>query len=156
MTDSLQSLRDHLARALDWKEAHLGFDKAIEGFPADRRGHRPRFTHSAWELLEHMRIAQNDLLDFCVNENYAHALKWPDDYWPGDSAPSEAEWNASIEAYKADRAALKKVASDPSIDLFAKVPMGKDTQTYLRSILLVIEHNAYHLGQLVAVRQSLT
>ena len=157
MADSVQLLREQLSRTLDWQEAHLGFDKGIEGIPADRRGHRPAgFTHSAWELLEHMRIAQNDLLDFCVNANYVHARNWPDDYWPIDSAPSATEWQASIDAFKADRAALKKLAADVSIDLFAKVPAGKPNQTYLRAILLVIEHNAYHLGQLVAVRQALT
>ena len=157
MTDSSQLLRDHLSHALDWQEAHLGFDEAVDRIPANRRGDcPPGFNHSAWQLLEHMRIAQNDLLDFCVNASYAHALSWPDDYWPKEPAPpSEDAWNASIAAFTADRAELKRLTNDLSIDLAAKVPTGKATQTYLRAILLVIDHNAYHLGQLVSVGQAL-
>jgi hypothetical protein len=157
MTDSSQPLREHLSRALDWPEAHLTFDKVIADFPTDRRGLRPpASSHSPWELLEHMRIAQNDLLDFCVNGNYTHALNWPDDYWPREPAPpSDADWNASIAAFTGDLGEIRKLANDSSIDLFAKVPTGEDHQTYLRAILLVIDHNAYHLGQLVAAKQAL-
>jgi uncharacterized damage-inducible protein DinB len=153
MTDAL---RDHLSRALDWEEAHVGFQKTVADFPADRRGAVPDgFEHSAWQLLEHLRIAQDDLLDFCVNAKYEHTMKWPDDYWPEDPAPpSEQAWNASIAAFERSRAALKHVAKETA-DLTAVVPTGKARQTYLRAILLVIDHNAYHLGQLVAVRRAL-
>jgi uncharacterized damage-inducible protein DinB len=155
--DSLDPLRAQLVRLLDWEEAHVGFDKAIDGIPVEQRGSRPDgFTHSAWQLLEHVRLAQKDILDFCRNENYVHSLKWPDDYWPRSPAPSSATaWDASITDFREDREALKEMVSDPKVDLFATVPTGKGRQTYLRAILLVADHNSYHLGQLVAVRQAL-
>jgi uncharacterized damage-inducible protein DinB len=156
MTQSSSALRDHLSRVLEWDEAHADLDKVIAGIPADRRGERPAgFEHSAWDLLEHVRLAQKDLVDFCVDAQYEHALKWPDDYWPRDRTPSDAAWHDSVAAIKTDRARLQKLVQDPSIDLFALVPTGKGHQTYLRAIMLVIDHNAYHLGQIVAVRRML-
>ena len=151
------TINTQLVRLLDWEEAHVGFDKAVDGIPADKQAARAAgFEHSPWQLLEHMRIAQKDLLDFCVNARYVHALTWPDDYWPSDSAPPhETAWYDSIADYRADREKLKQLARDPQLDLFAVVPTGKANQTYLRSILLVADHNAYHLGQLVAVRRAL-
>lgn len=150
-------LRAHLARALDWTEAHAGFDKAVEGLPAGARGARPPgFEHSPWQLLEHLRLAQKDLLDFCVNPKYVHDLAWPDDYWPKHPEPPAATaWDESVKAFKADREALGRMVRDASLDLSAVVPTGKGPQTYLRAILLVIDHNAYHVGQLVAVRRAL-
>jgi uncharacterized damage-inducible protein DinB len=155
--ESADPLRAHLIRVLDWEEAHVGFDNAVEGIPADRRGSRiAGFEHTPWQLLEHMRVAQKDLLDFCLNAKYVHALKWPDDYWPQKPAPpSAAAWNESIADLKADREKLKQLVRDPDVDLFATVPTGEGKQTYLRAILLVVDHNAYHLGQLIAVRQAL-
>ena len=157
MSDSPDSLRAYLARVLDWEEAHVGFDAAVDGIPDDERGARARgFEHSPWQLLEHMRLAQRDILDFCVNPQYVHDLKWPDDYWPGQPAPPTAQaWTESAAAFKADRETLKQLAVDRKIDLFALVPTGTGQQTYLRAILLVTDHNAYHLGQLVAVRRAL-
>lgn len=156
MTDRLQPMRDHLVRALSWQDAHVGFEKALDGIPAVRRGERPAgFEHAVWELLEHMRLAQKDLLDFCVNANYKHSLTWPDDYWPHDPRPSDAEWTASLADFAADRRRLVQLVEDPSVDLFANVPTGKGAQTYLRAVLLVIDHNAYHLGQVIAVRRAL-
>jgi uncharacterized damage-inducible protein DinB len=144
-------------RALDWEEAHAGFDKAVAGIPADRRGsHIAGFEHSPWQLLEHLRLVQKDLLDFCVNTKYIHALKWPDDYWPRNPLPPDAgAWNKSVAELIADREKLKQLVQDPGVDLFSTVPTGKDKQTYLRAILLVIDHTAYHVGQLIAVRQAL-
>jgi hypothetical protein len=144
-------------RLLDWEEAHVGFDKAVDGIPAAQRGSQiAGFEHSPWQLVEHMRVAQNDLLDFCVNAKYTHALKWPEDYWPRSPAPqSAAAWNKSVATLKADREKLQQLVRDAHVDLFATVPTGKGKQTYLRAILLVADHNAYHLGQLVAVRQAL-
>ena len=149
------AVRDQLARFLDWEEAHVGFDKAVDGIPADKRGARPAgFEHSPWQLLEHMRLAQEDILEFCVNPNYRHNLKWPDDYWPGLAPPSEAAWNESIASFRRSREKVKALARETA-DLVAKVPTGKSNHTYLRAILLVADHAAYHVGQLVALRRAL-
>ena len=152
-----ERLRAQLERLLDWEEAHVGFDKAVDGIPAGQRGARPAgFEHSPWQLLEHMRTAQKDLLAFCVDTQYTHDLKWPEDYWPQNPAPPGAKaWDESIAGFKADRDKLKELARDSRVDLFALVPTGKGQQTYLRAILLVADHNAYHLGQMVAVRRAL-
>ena len=154
MTDLLRS---QLARLLDWQEAHVGFDKAVDGIPPDVRGAvAAGFEHSPWQLLEHLRLAQKDLLDFCLNTRYRHAMTWPDDYWPKDPAPPDSTaWSRSIEDFKADRETLKQLVLRPELDLFALVPTGTDRQTYLRAIMLVADHNAYHVGQLVAVRRAL-
>jgi uncharacterized damage-inducible protein DinB len=148
-------LRDHLARVLDWRDAHAGFDAAVEGLAPELRGRRPDgFPHSPWELLEHLRAAQRDILDFCVAEEYGEML-WPDDYWPSSpEPPSPDAWDRTVAAFREDREALKRLAADPAVDLLAPVPHG-DGQTYLREILLVADHNAYHVGQLVAVRRLL-
>ena len=150
-----QALREQLARILDWEEAHVGFDKAIDGLPADKRGARAAgFEHSIWDQLEHMRIAQEDVLDFCVNPKYVHGLKWPDNYWPTDHAPANAAaWDASVAAFRRDREQFKKLARETP-DLYKLVPTGKGHQTYLRCILLIVSHNTYHLGQIVAVRRA--
>jgi uncharacterized damage-inducible protein DinB len=157
MKDSLESVRAQLARVLDWQEAHVGFAKAVEGLPARARGAvAAGFEHSPWQLLEHIRLAQNDILDFCLNPDYAQKLKWPDDYWPSHpEPPSAARWEESIRDFNADREELKVLVRNPDIDLMASVPTGSKQQTYLRAIMLVIDHNAYHLGQLVAVRRAL-
>ena len=156
MRESTTALRDQLARLLDWEDAHVGFDKAVEGIPPDKRGARAAgFEHSVWQLVEHIRLAQDDILDFCVNSAYKHTLKWPDDYWPKDPAPpSEKAWNESIAAFIRSREKLKRLASDIE-DLTAKVPTGKGHQTYLRGILVAADHVAYHVGQIVAVRRAL-
>ena len=156
MRDSTAALREQLARVLDWEEAHVGFDKAIEGIPPDKRGARAAgFEHSPWQLLEHIRMAQDDILEFCVNSAYAHTKKWPDDYWPKDPAPpSPKAWADSVASYARSREELKRLAHDVE-DLTAKVPTGKQQQTYLRAILLTADHTAYHVGQIVAVRRAL-
>jgi uncharacterized damage-inducible protein DinB len=149
-------IRDHLARVLEWKEAHATFDQAVDGIPADTRGARaPGFEHSAWQLLEHIRLAQDDLLDFCRNPEYVHTMKWPDDYWPKSPEPPGAQvWNESLAGYKRGLEGFKELVRSVD-DLAAKVPTGKESQTYLRSILLVIDHTAYHVGQIVALRRAL-
>jgi len=157
MKKAPDAVRAHLERALGWEEAHVSFESALKELPSKLRGARPKgFDHSAWELLEHMRRAQHDLLDFCINPRYVHTLDWPDDYWPAKAAPpSPSAWTKSIDDFTSDRDQLKQLVRNSSVDLSAKVPTGKPEQTYLRSILLVIDHNAYHLGQLVAVRRAL-
>lgn len=152
----IDPLRTHLVRLLDWDEAHVGFEKALAGLPANLRGARAQgFEHSPWQLLEHLRIAQADILDFCVNGGYVHARTWPDDYWPQSPEPPSAEaWQQSFAQYKADLESMKELARRQP-DLFALVPTGTANQTYLRAIFLVADHAAYHVGQLVAVRRAL-
>jgi hypothetical protein len=146
-----------LARLLDWEEAHVGLDKAVDGIDPRHRGTRAAgFEHSPWQLLEHLRLAQKDLLDFCVNAKYTHVLTWPDDYWPKDPAPPDEDaWERSVGAFVRDRDAFKELIADEDVDLFALVPTGKKQQTYLRTILLSVDHASYHVGQLVAVRKAL-
>jgi hypothetical protein len=156
MHDSDSALRDHLVRLLDWEDAHVGFDKAVDGIPPGKRGaHAAGLEHSPWQLLEHIRIAQADILDFCINAAYEHTMTWPDDYWPADAGPaSEHVWDESVASYRRSREGLKRLAREVE-DLTAKVPTGKGRQTYLRAILLAADHAAYHVGQLVAVRRAL-
>src|SRR5688572_7605899 len=136
MDDPLDPLRAHLVRLLDWEEAHVGFDKAVAGIPAAVRGAQVSgFEHSPWQLLEHLRLAQKDLLDFAVNPQYVHALEWPGDYWPRDPAPPDASaWDQSLDGFKADRARLMQLVGNPAVDLFATVPTGTGPQTCLRAI----------------------
>ena len=150
-----QSLRAHLRKILSWEDAHVGFDAAVKGMAPALRGVAPKgFAHSPWQLLEHLRRTQRDILDFCRDPGYKE-LAWPADYWPPSAAPpTEKAWDESIAAVRRDRAALEDLADDSSIDHFARIPHGTG-QTYLRELLLVADHNAYHVGQLVAVRQSL-
>jgi hypothetical protein len=148
-------LRDHLRRLLDWRDAHAGFDAAVEGLPERLRGTVPAgLPYSAWQILEHVRIAQWDILDFCVNPKYQEKT-WPDDYWPrSPEPPSPAAWDDSIRRFKEDRAALQRLAMDPAIDLVARIPHGSG-QTYLRELLLAADHTAYHAGELVVLRRLL-
>jgi uncharacterized damage-inducible protein DinB len=156
MRDLTGTLRDHLVRVLDWEDAHVSYDNAVADIPPEQRGARaPGFEHSPWQLIEHIRIAQEDILDFCVNPAYEHTMTWPDDYWPHDPAPpTERAWTESIASCTRSRDAVKRLAREVE-DLTATVPTGKGNQTYLRAILLAADHAAYHVGQLVAVRKAL-
>lgn len=156
MSDSTDALRDHLVRVLDWEDAHVSYDKAVDGIAPHQRGARAAgFEHSPWQLLEHIRIAQEDILDFCVNATYEHTMTWPDDYWPRDPVPpSEQAWTDSVASYARSRDALKRLAREVK-NLTALVPTGTGHQTYLRAILLTADHTAYHVGQLIAVRKAL-
>jgi len=148
-------MREQLAAALDWGDAHADFDRAVQNFPPDLRGRRIRgLPYSAWQIVEHLRIAQQDLLEFATNPKYREK-SWPADYWPKEPAPPNARaWNASIAAFRKDRAALKRLATDPKVRLAAKIPHGSG-QTYLREILLALDHNAYHVGELIVLRRLL-
>jgi hypothetical protein len=149
------ALRVHLAQLLHWRDAHVDFDAVVNGIEPKFRGITPEgWTYSAWQLLEHIRITQEDILQFCVASRYRER-KWPDGYWPTSTAPPDNEaWKASAAGYHRDLEAMLRLAADPAIDLFGIVPHGT-TQTYLREILLVADHTAYHLGQLVALRKQL-
>ena len=149
------SVRDLIARLLAWEDAHVSFDKAVADIPPDLRGKIPHnLPYSAWQLVEHLRIAQHDILDFCLNPNYEET-KWPDDYWPESAAPpSQAAWDDSIRRFQQDRTALRQLAADERFDLEARIPHGNG-QTYLRELVLVADHTAYHVGQIVLVRRLL-
>jgi len=150
------ALREQLAKVLDWHDAHADFDQAVAEIPAGSRGVAPHgLPYSPWQLVEHIRRTQADILEFCVNPGYRE-LEWPKDYWPASAAPaSDAEWEAAVAQTRADCARLADLARDPAIDLGARVPAGNG-QTFLREVLLVIDHTAYHVGQLVVLRRLLT
>ena len=148
-------MKAQLANALAWGDAHAGFDRAVADFPAALRGRRVRgLPHSAWEILEHLRIAQHDILDFARNPKY-RALTWPADYWPPTAAPPDpAAWDRSVAAVKRDRRAVQTLVARPRLNLDTRIPHGQG-QTYLREVLLVLDHNAYHVGELVQLRRLL-
>jgi uncharacterized damage-inducible protein DinB len=152
--DQNVALRAHLHKMLDWEDAHIGFDAAIKEIPANLRGVQPQgLPYSAWQVLEHMRICQLDILDFCRNPEYRE--KPLEEFWPKTIAPpTEDAWNDSIEAFRKDRESLKQLAMEPGIDLFGLIPHGTG-QTYLRELLLVSDHNAYHTADVVAIRRVL-
>jgi DinB superfamily len=137
------------------KGAHLSFDDAVAGFPVELRGTKPKGApHTPWQLLEHLRIAQWDILDFSRNPAYQE-MKWPEDYWPKTQAPpDDAAWDQSVEHFRQDLKSMEKLISDPGVDLTARITHGTG-QTLLRQALLVADHNSYHLGQLVFIRKTL-
>jgi uncharacterized damage-inducible protein DinB len=149
-------LRAQLVRFLDWEDAHVSFDKAVEGVPAEHRGKRPDGSpHSLWELVEHIHVTQHDILSFCRKGKYVE-LEWPKEYWPASAAPpSDAAWSGAIAAIREDRAALQAIAADPEVDLSTLVPHGAGEQTYLREMLMVVDHGSYHIGQIVTTRHLL-
>jgi DinB superfamily len=148
-------LREHLANLLAWQDAHASFDTAVADVPPGLRGRRADgLPYSPWELVEHLRLTQADILEFCVDPAYRDKA-WPADYWPGAAEPPDPDaWDRSVAAYRADREALRRMAMDPSVDLFARIPHGQG-QTYLREIVLAADHAAYHVGQLVVVLRLL-
>ncbi len=150
-----KSLREHLIELLKGGSAHLKFEAAVKDLPSAVRGERPHNSpHSAWELLEHMRIAQWDILEFSRNPKHV-SPEFPKGYWPATSAPTgESAWDKSVQAFRADLKAMIDMVADESKDLFAPIPHG-DGQTLLREALLVADHNAYHLGQLVLLKKML-
>jgi hypothetical protein len=148
-------LRQHLAALLDSGDAHIRFSDALADFPLAQAGVRPAGSpHSAWELLEHMRIALADIVLFSRGEGYVE-LKWPDEYWPVSPAPaSRSEWENSLQAVCTEVAKFIDMLKDPSRDLLEPFAWGSG-QTLLREALLIADHNAYHLGQLVLLRRML-
>ena len=148
-------IREHLVKLLAWEDAHASFDSAVAELPARLRGEQPaELPYSPWSLVEHLRITQHDILDFCVNPQYRE-LAWPDDYWPRSPRPdNDRAWTESIAEFQRDRAALQRLAKDPKIELESAIPHGKG-QTYLRELLLAADHAAYHVGELIVVRRLL-
>jgi len=150
-----KSLREHLVKLLKEGEAHVTFEAAAKDFPTNLRGKRPKGAeHSPWELLEHLRIAQWDILEFSRDPKHV-SPEFPAGYWPNKPAPpNEKAWDKSVKAFRADLKAMVELIADGSIDLYAKIPHG-DGQTILRQALLTADHNAYHLGQFVQLRKIL-
>jgi hypothetical protein len=148
-------LREQLAKLLEGGMAHASWQDVVADMPENLRGVKPEGSpHTAWQLLEHLRIAQWDILEFSRNSKHV-SPQFPEGYWPSTDAPPNAEaWEKSAKAFGRDLAEMKKLVSDPKTDLFAQIAHG-DGQTILREALLAADHNAYHLGQIVLVRKLL-
>lgn len=155
MADINKALREQLVDLMGGGHAHASFDQAVEGLPAALQGKRPEGApHSAWELLEHMRIAQWDILEFSRNAKHV-SPQWPEGYWPKAAAPPNGKaWDESVRKFRADLKAMEELVMDPGTDLFAPIGHGEG-QTVLREALLVADHNAYHVGELVFLRRVL-
>ncbi len=148
------ALKDHLVALLQGGHAHATFDAAIKGLPASLRARVPKgVPYSPWQILEHMRIAQWDILEFSRDRGH-QSPTWPEGYWPEETKPGESAWRRSVARFRSDLKAMQDLVADPSTDLYARIPWG-DGQTVLREALLVADHNAYHLGELVVVRRAL-
>ncbi|MGA2216292.1 MAG: DinB family protein [Bryobacteraceae bacterium] len=149
------ALRQHLLDLLRGRNAHADFDTVMADFPSRLRGVKPPgAAHTGWQLLEHMRIAQLDIVEFSRNAKHKSPA-WPDGYWPKTEAPpSAASWNNSLRSFRADLKAMAKLVADKKSDLFARIPHGSG-QTILREALLLADHNSYHLGQIVILRRLL-
>ncbi len=150
-----QSIREHVLSLLRGGNAHTTFDDAISDLPPDARGKKVRgLPYSAWMLLEHLLIAQWDILEFSCNPKH-ESPEWPKGYWPQTSAPAnDAEWTKSVKSFRANLKAMEQLIADPKTDLYAQIPWGQG-QTVLREALLVADHNAYHIGELVLLRRLL-
>jgi len=154
MNDS--PLQKHLINLLSFEEAHVGLEEAVRGLAPELRGKKIKGApHTAWQLVEHMRIAQWDILEFARNAKHV-SPKFPEGYWPkSDAPPSEAAWKKSIASFRQDLEEMKKVVAEADEEqLYAPIPHG-DGQTLLREALLLADHNSYHLGQLVMLRKML-
>ena len=149
----IRALRVHLVNLLTKEQAHPGFDRVLDDFPAALRGVKVAGSpHTPWQLLEHLRIAQWDILEFCRNSHHI-SPPFPEGYWPPTAAPPDATaWERSVSEFQADRDAMVALVKNPRADLFARIPHGEG-QTVLREAMLVADHNAYHLGQMVLLRR---
>lgn len=149
------ALRKHLIELLRSRGAHADFDEAVDGLAESLRGARAKdLPFTAWRLLEHLRLAQWDILEFSRDAKH-QSPQWPEGYWPeGDAPPDAAAWDASVAAFRRGLAEMEKLVKDPSNDLFALIPHGQG-QTLLREALLVADHNSYHVGQLILLRRLL-
>jgi DinB family protein len=150
-----KALREHVVSLLAGGNAHLDWKAGFKGIPPKLRGVRPAgLAYSVWELLEHMRIAQWDIYEFSRNSKHV-SPEWPGGYWPKTPAPPSAKaWDESLKSFSEDLGAMKKLVDNPKTNLFARIPHGTG-QTILREALLIADHNAYHLGQVLAVRRLL-
>lgn len=149
------ALREQLVDLIRGGGAHLDFGEAVADLAPELRGRKPRgLPHTPWRLVEHMRLAQQDIVEFTRNRRW-QSPPWPEGYWPeGDAPPSDTAWDRSVAGFREDRERMVALVRDPATDLFAPIPWG-DGQTLLREAMLVADHNSYHLGQLVTVRRLL-
>lgn len=149
------ALREEVLWLLRGGHAHVGFKEAVRGLPAVQQGKKPRgMPYTPWQQLEHMRIAQRDILEYIRNPRHV-SPKWPEGYWPGAAPPTAEAWDRSVRGFQADLKALLDLVADPATDLLAKVPHDPKGPTILHEVLLVADHNAYHLGQLIVLRRVL-
>jgi hypothetical protein len=150
-----KSLREHIVNLLSGRGAHVDWKASFSGVPPKLRGVRAgKLPYSLWDLLEHMRIAQWDILEFSRDPKHV-SPDWPKGYWPAAAGPSSAKaWDKSLKLFARDLAAMKKLVASSKTDLFEKIPHGTG-QTILREALLVADHNSYHLGQVLSVRRIL-
>lgn len=155
MADQDRIIRKTLTEYLKGGGAHASVDDALKDFPPSLFARKPKdMPHSAWQLLEHMRIALHDLLDFCTNPDY-EAPSWPDGYWPKNDEPeSSTAWKQSVKALQKDFQEFEKLLHSPGTDLYAKIPWGEG-QTIFREVLLAGDHTSYHTGQLILLRRQL-
>jgi hypothetical protein len=150
------ALRAQLVELLKGGQAHATLADAVAHFPANRRGERPEgLPYSAWQLVEHIRIALHDLLEFATNSEYVE-LEWPSGYWPQSSTPDKDEsWDATVKAIQADMRSFEALIHSPESNLYATIPWGKNGETLLREVLLAADHTSYHVGELVLLRRLL-
>ncbi len=150
-----QAVRDHVLKLLKGRQGHVDFETVLADLPQEFQGKKPKGApHTPWQLLEHMRIAQWDILEFSRDPKH-ESPKFPEGYWPESEAPPDDNaWQKSVTSFGADLQAMADLVTDPSTDLYARIPHGSG-QTVLREALLVADHNAYHLGQLVLLRRLL-
>jgi hypothetical protein len=156
MTPHEAALREQLVNVLYGGQAHVDVVSALKDFPPRFYGTKPEGSpHSAWELLEHMRLALRDLWEFSTNDKYVE-MRWPEDYWPKSAKPdSDEEWQSSVRALEADLKAFAALVKDPQSNLYAQIPWGTEDQTLLREVLLAATHTSYHIGELVFLRRLL-
>ncbi len=149
-----KALRDDLLHLLGGRGAHVEFTRAVAGLSAGLQGAKPAGApYSPWQQVEHMRICQSDILEYIRNPKHV-SPEWPDGYWPAEK-PAKGAWDRSVRAFQADRRALERLVANPSTVLLARVPHDKNGPTILHEVLLVADHNAYHLGQLLVLRRML-
>lgn len=148
-------IRDQLVQRLRGRGAHMPFEQAVAGFPTDRINEKfPNGTYSSWALVEHLRLTQRDILDYCLDANYRHR-EWPKDYWPAEGAVATADdWARSVEVFLSELDELIAIVENPDTDLYTPIAWGGD-HTILREILIVADHNAYHIGELAIMRQAM-
>ena len=154
--NNAQALREHLLELLSGGNAHINFEDFFAGFPAERCGQKIQdLPYTAWQVLEHLRIAQWDILEFCRDKDHA-SPKWPEGYWPApDDTGDPTLWRETVVKFRGDLRQMGEIVSNPDIDLFAKIPHGSG-QTVLRETLMVADHNSYHLGAFVVIGRTLS